>query len=197
MKTRTLILTTLLLIICAKNYAQQSSTEKVEEEQNPHWEPTHNFTVKRLLIFNDRNEVLMEKVESNWYPPSLVFYKRQHIKESLDSLSNTYGIKTKGLQLRAYLSFKYEYHPYATLRPYYTVNYISGDIVIPEDREDVKWMPIKDAVKKTPVESMKMIIEKITTSPDVVWGGTFMVYRKGEEHHARLEEPLFPLFKGN
>lgn len=90
--------------------------------------------------------------------------------------------------------FKYEYHPYATLRPYYTLYYKSGDISIPEGRENVKWMSINEVIENTPVESMKELVKKITECPSVVWGGSFMVYRKGEEHHTRQEEHLFPLF---
>ncbi|WP_350286744.1 hypothetical protein [uncultured Croceitalea sp.] len=191
MKTTLLLGIALFCMVQFQTYSQQSEGEEI---QDTHWKPTHNFTVKRLLIFNKKNELLMEKIESNWYPPSIVFDKRQHIKESVDSLVNGYGIATKNLRLSAYLSFKYEYHPYVTLRPYYSMEYSSGELIVPEGREDVKWMPIDEVMAKTPVEAMKETIKKITEYPRTVWSGTFMVYRKGEEHHTRQEEPMFPLF---
>lgn len=198
----------LVLQFCKKKYKMKKSILllvllglfacKQEENQapnpNPHWEPTHNFSVIRLLILNDQNEVLMGKVESNWYPPSLVFSQRQFLGESLDSLSATYGITTTSPQLRAYFSFKYEYHPYATLRPYYVAHYKDGEINTPEDVEEVQWMPVEQVIKKTPVEAMKEITHQLTTFPDTVWGGSFMVYRKGEEHHTRVVEPFYSLF---
>lgn len=166
---------------------------KSQQQQPQHWEPTHNFTVKRLIILNDKNEILMGKVESNWYTPSLVYDQRQYIRESLDSLSNEYGVEIASPQLRGYFSYKYEYHPYSTLRAYYVAKYSGGDIKVPAEMEEVKWMPIEEAILNTPVHSMKIITEQLLNFPDTIWGGSFMVYREREEHQARLVEPFYPL----
>lgn len=166
---------------------------KSPQPQAQHWDPTHNFTVKRLLILNDKNEILMGKVESNWYTPSLIYDQRQYIKEALDSLSQAYGIQIASPKLRGYFSYKYEYHPYSTLRAFYVAQYQSGDPEVPAGMEAVQWMPIEEAIRKTPVHSMKVITEQLLNFPDTLWGGSFMVYREGEEHQARLVEAFYAM----
>jgi len=165
------------------------------KEQNAHVEPTHNFTVNRLIVLNDKGEVLMGKEEGNWYTLSHVYNERQFIKECLDSLSNEYGITTTTPQLHGYFSYKYEYHPYSTLRSFYVAQYLDGDIKPVGNMTEMKWMSKEDAIALTPVESMKLGIKQILENPDTLWSGSFMIYRKGEHHHARLIEDFYPLFK--
>lgn len=162
--------------------------------EQPHHGASNNITVKRLIVLNDQNEVLMGKVEGGWYTLSHVYNKTQYVNEAMDSLANDYGIKIKDLELRGYFSYKYEYHPYSTLRSFYVAKYVSGNIKPSGEAEEMKWMPIAEAIEKTPVESMKLGTEQILKYPDTLWGASFMVYRKGEHHHARLEEDFYPLF---
>lgn len=180
-----LILLALVLLGCGKEVA--------ETEHQP---PTHNFTVMRLLIVNEQNELLMGQIDSNWYAPSLVYNQRQFIQESLDSLSAAYGVTTSSPILRGYFSFKYAYHPYATLRPYYLAKYQSGALKVPTAMEAVKWMPISEAIANTPVEAMQEIMQQLFNYPASVWGGSFLVYTEGEEHHTRNVEPFYTLFDG-
>lgn len=169
------------------------STCQSETAENHHAEPTHNFTVKRLLIFNNQKEVLMVKEADHWYSPSMLYNDRQFVKEGLDSLANTFGIQIQSPKLRAYLSYKYEYHPYSTLRAYYMADYANGAVKTPPKMQDAKWMPIAEAIEKTPVQSMKDITTQIMEYPDTLWGGSYEVFRIGEEHQARMVEEFYPL----
>lgn len=135
----------------------------------------------------------MVKEEGNWYSPSFVYNQRQYINESLDSLANVFGIDISDIQLKGLFSYKYEYHSYSTLRLYYTAKYEGGDLKTPVGLEDVQWMPINDAIEKTPVFSMKKISEQLFNYPESVWGGSFMVFRIGEEHQSRMVENFYPL----
>lgn len=180
MKKQLLFLITLGLLSC---------------KQDVHQEPTHNFTVHRLIVLNDKGEMLMGKEEGNWYTLANVYDKRQYVKECLDSMANEFGIKITPPQLRGYFSYKYEYHPHSTLRSFYVAQYVSGDLKPAGDMEEMRWMPIEEAIDKTPVEAIKLTKKQILDFPDTLWGGSFMVYRKGEEHHARQVEEFYPLFK--
>lgn len=162
--------------------------------ENGHTEPTHNFTVKRLLILNDNNEVLMGKEAGNWYTPSLIYSDRQYLQEALDSLANAFGVSISTPKLHGYFSYKYEYHPYATLRAYYIAYYDQGAIKATGPMTEVKWMPVDEAISATPVESMKQCITQILQHPDTLWSASFMVFRKGEHHHAKMEGDFYPLF---
>lgn len=186
-----------LLLCCFFLFAtactSQENNEQAEQ-QNPHVAPTHNFTVNRLIVLNDKNEILMGKAAGNWYTLSNVHSNRQFVKESLDSLAHEYGITISSPKLHGYFSYKYEYHPYSTLRGFYVAKYISGEIKAAGEADEVKWMSIDEAIPLIPVESIKVGTKQILDYPDTLWGASFVIYRKGEHHHARMVEEFYPLF---
>ena len=165
-----------------------------KKSQAQHEDPTHNFTVKRLIIINENNEMLMCKEKYVWATPSLVYNGRHYVKEALDSVANAYGVKIKDIQLRGQFSYKYDYHPYATLRNYYVATYVNGELKVPENMDDAKWMPISEAIKKNTVTSIKEITKQIMDFPDAVWGASFMVSRTKGDHPTKMIESFYPLF---
>ncbi|SEM01376.1 hypothetical protein SAMN04487910_3914 [Aquimarina amphilecti] len=160
-----------------------------------HQDPTHNFVVQRIIILNEKNEILMSREENVWATPSLVYNKRQYLKEGLDSLLNEYGVKIKNLELRGQFSYKYDYHPYATLRNYFVATYDSGELKTPNRMDDAKWIPIDQAIEKNSVTSIKEITQQIMKYPNVIWGGSFMVSHVGDNHPTKMIEPFYPLFQ--
>lgn len=167
-----------------------------QQQADVHQGPTHNFTVNRLIVLNDNDEILMGMEDSNWYSLVYLHDRRQFVNEALDSLATAYGIKISPPELRAYVSYKYEYHPYATLRGYYVARYLSGTPKPAGQDTEMRWIPIAEVIELTPVESMKMITKQVLSAPDTLWGASFMVYEVGEEHHTRLVEGFYPLFTG-
>ena len=165
-----------------------------QNDQSTHRDPTHNFTMQRLLILNDKGEMLMCKEDYVWAPPSGMYSQRQYVKEGLDSIAQAYGIKIAAPNLHGYFSYKYDYHPYATLRSYYVADYVSGELKLPSGMDDVKWMPIAEAVAKTTVTSIKQSIQQILEFPDTLWGGSFMVSREKKGHPTKQIEAFYPLF---
>ena len=162
--------------------------------QAQHQDPTHNFTVKRLIIVNDDNEMLMCKEEYVWATPSLVYNERQYINEALDSVANAYGVKIKDIELRGQFSYKYDYHPHATIRNYYVATYAGGALKVPKNMNGAKWMPIAEAIEKTTVTSIQEITKQIIDFPNTVWGASFMVSRTEVDHPTKITVPFHPLF---
>lgn len=165
-----------------------------EENENSHTAPTHNFTVERLIILNDNNEIFMGREQDVWGAPSFPFNERQYVKESIDSLANAYGITISPPELRGYFGFKYEYHPYATRRAFYVAKYEGGTPKIAAPAEEIRWMPLDEVIDNSIVDAWKEIFPKIINYPETVWGASFEVYRDGEEHRTRTVEDFYPLF---
>lgn len=163
--------------------------------ESEHQSLDHNFTIQRLIILNDNNEVLMMREKSVWATPSLLYSKRQFLKEGIDSLANAYGVQIKNLELRGKFSYKYDYQPYATLRDYFVADYSSGQVKIPKGMDDAKWMPLDEAIEQNTVTSIKQITRQIMQYPDVIWGGSFMVSHVGDDHPTKMVEPFYPLSK--
>jgi len=188
------VLPLLLLLSATIGCAQTHDASSESEEESVHWDPTHNFTVMRLIILNDRGEMLLGSEQDVWAQPSLVFESRQFLKENLDSLAAEYGIKIDSPKLHGYFSFKYEYHPYATMRSYFVANHVSGDIKNPERYDELEWMPIAEAIDKITVPAIKQITKQIIDYPNTLWGGSLMVSRDGKAHPTVPTEPFYPLF---
>ncbi len=159
-----------------------------------HQDPTHNFTVQRLIIVNDANEMLMMREKHVWAPPSSVFNDRAFLTVSMDSLAAAYGIQIGDIELRGQFVYQYDYHPYATIRNYYVANYTSGAIRIPEGVDDVQWIPIQQAIDRNSVPSIKSSVAQIIKNPDFVWGGSFMVSHVGDDHPTKQVGAFYPLF---
>ncbi|MEM9929934.1 MAG: hypothetical protein AAF840_08960 [Bacteroidota bacterium] len=163
------------------------------EQEHVHGAPTHNFTVHRLLIINDQNEMLMMREQHVWAPPSHLFDQRQYIREGLDSLAAAYGVTISTPQLRGQFSFKYDYHPYATIRNYYVARYESGTLQIPPGEDEAQWVPVPEAIARNSVTAIKQICDQIVSNPDAVWGGSFMVSHVGDDHPTEMVGGFYPL----
>jgi len=166
-----------------------------ESNQNPHQNPTHNFAVHRLIILNDNNEMLMCREQHVWATPSFVYKDRQYVKEGLDSLATAYGITIKNAELRGQFSYKYDYHPHATLRHYYVARYVNGEVKVPEKMEEAKWVSIPEAIELNTVTAIKEITQQIIAFPEAVWGASFLVSHVGDEHPTSRVEAFYPLFQ--
>jgi len=192
MKTKITVVTALTFFLFQMNWAQQTSTN--ESQENSHRDPTHNFTMQRLIIINENNEMLMCREDYVWANPSGMYSERQFIRESLHSIASTYGIKISEPKLHGQFSYKYDYHPFSTIRNYYVAKYVSGELKVPEGLDEAKWMPIPEAIEKTTVTAIQQSIKQIIDFPDTVWGSSFMVFRQQKGHPTKQIDGFYPLF---
>ncbi|WP_375578638.1 hypothetical protein ABWH96_16655 [Marivirga tractuosa] len=159
--------------------------------------PPSNQTIIRLTIVNDNNEILMRKTQYGWMTPAVYFTERQNIHEVLDSLTAVYGIKTSVPDLRGLFTYKYEFKSTADMRQLYVANYESGTLKPSTNEEEVYWMPIKDALIKleSTVPSLKQITEQTIDHPNILWGASYILYRKNGNLSSKIEEGFYPLMK--
>lgn len=153
-----------------------------------------NFTLQRLIIQNDAGEILMEQYEQGWSPPSMYSNTRQSVKESMDSLALSLGIKISKLELRAYPTYKFAYHDQVSLRSYFVAKYKEGDLITPKGAKSIKFMPMEEALPKISVEAIKLITKQVVEFPEKVWGGSFLISENGELHETLVLEEFYPLF---
>lgn len=187
MKNFICLLLLLSLISC-------NQREEDNQGQASHQNLNENFTINRLIIINDNNEMLMMREQHVQVPPSYLYSQRQFVKEGLDSLANAFGMQISSPELRGQFSFKYDYQPYATLRNYYVAKHLSGEVIVPEGADEAKWLPVEEAIETTSVTAIKQITERIISAPNVVWGGSFLVSHVGEDHPTKIVEDFYPLF---
>ena len=189
-----LILVTLFNITTQAQLNQSSheNDHSEEQEESTFVKPDGNFSVHRLFIVNDNDEIL---ITDDWFTPSFIHSERQYLTEALDSLATAYGVTIEEPQLRALLSYKYEYHDDATIRCFYVAKYVCGTPKTPEGMTNARWLPIKEVAKRNHVRSIGDGILKIFENPNVVWGGSFMIWHEGELHGSNVVEDFYPLFE--
>lgn len=167
--------------------------------------PVDNYTVQYLLIFNKKNELLMMKNDLGWHTLAVRSNKPQSIKETMDSLAGSLGIKINQLKIAGVYTHKFEGlpdHPEVSLRTHYTARLIENEsseslkngIKSGLPGIEYKWVPKQEALSKLHFDFLRLQTEPILKKPEKVWGGTFLiVWEDGILKSTRVVEPIYPL----
>lgn len=161
--------------------------------------PPSNQTVMRLTIVRDNDKILMRKTQYGWMTLAVYYEERQTIHEALDSISKAYGIVISKPSLKGLFTYKYDFKTTADMRQLYLAYYESGDIKSPTEDEEVFWMPIEEALEKlgTMVPSLKQMTKQIIEHPNILWGGSFILFEENGKMNSRVEEDFYALMKVN
>lgn len=168
----------------------------------PHYKRKDNFTVLRVIIVNDKNQLLLCNDQGVWGMPWVNLTKRQYLNESIDSMANEYGIEISNLELRGQFCFKYDYKPNVTFRNYYVAQHKSGSIQLPKNTleskfQEVAWLDQSEALEKLGVTAFKEITKQILENPKTLWGASFMVSHTDTDHPTKLVEEFYSLAELN
>ncbi len=165
--------------------------------QNNIPEPS-NQTIIRLIIVKDSNKILMRATENGWMTPAVYFVERQNIRETLESLANSYGVKINEPRLGGLFTYKYEFKATADMRQHFVAEYKSGELKAPNEKEKVEWMPFDESLKKLSetVPSLGEQTKQILSYPETLWGGSFLLSRANGKLSSKVEEPFYDLKSG-
>ena len=188
------ILTALLFFACGQSLSAQDTSKIVPKKQVI--KRADNYTIQRLIVFNDKKEILMEKYWGGWQTPALRSNQNQSLREGLDSMATAMGISTEPVKLAGIITYKYEGlpdHKEVSYRTHYTAKYKSGNPIKTKDKE-YHWLPIKEALEKISMEALKIETTQIVNNPKVVWGGSFLLtYKDDKLQTLKLVEEFYPL----
>jgi hypothetical protein len=194
MKLMKFILTTLLFFACGQFLSAQDTSKIVPKKQVI--KRADNYTIQRLIIFNNKKEILMEKYWGGWQTPALRSNQNQSLKEGLDSMATAIGISIEPVKLAGIITYKYEGlpdHKEVSYRTHYTAKYKSGEPIKTKDKE-YHWLSIKEALEKISMEALKIETTQIVNHPKVVWGGSFLLtYKDDKLQTLKLVEDFYPL----
>ncbi len=191
--------TVIYLLITTVLFSCKVSNETTKEEI-PHYLRKDNFTVLRVIIKNDNNQILMIGGKDWWGMPYVNLSKRQFLKEAIDSMAVEHGIDIENIEFRGQFCFKYDYKPNMTFRNYYVAQYKSGEIKVPKNTledefERIEWVDELEAIERNGNTGIKEITRHILNNPNEVWGGSFMVSHTEDDHPTKMVESFYPLFQ--
>lgn len=153
-----------------------------------------NYSFMKLYVTNDSGEVLLLGSGDSWEITGARYNDTLSIHDFVDWMGQRMGIKIKNIRLRGLLTFHYTYRSNPTLMHYYTAEYKSGDLVLPEGCEGIKWVNKNETLKLIPFEEMNKIIEKINEC-DYLFGGSLGITKDSitQKRNSRVIEPFYRL----
>jgi len=156
-----------------------------------------NYTILRLLMVNQQGEILLAKYKTGWLTPSLRYNENQSIKGALDSLARAFGYEVTVPQLRAMVTFQFDFKPVVSIRTHYAAHISGGKLKSPKDVAEVKWVSKKEAEmlmslpETQAVDAIRVTTMQILNHPETIWGGSFWVPETGTA--CTMLEPFYPV----
>ncbi len=182
---KNIILLSFIILLGVQSFAQETGHD--------------SYTIQRLIIYNQKGEVLLEKHKNGWMTPALRHNFKKPIKDGLESLAAEFGLKIETPKLAGIFMFISEYNPKSSFRQHYTSNLIDGELKLPEGKLDAKWFAPYKAIEMMSPPDAKIIFavrdmtKQIFDYPHIVWGGTFALWREDEITKYKTLENFYPL----
>jgi hypothetical protein len=157
-------------------------------------EKTDNYSFMKLYVTNENGEVLLLGGGDSWEITGARYNDSLSVKDFVNWMGERMGIKIKNIRLRGLLTFHYAWRSNPTLMHYYTAEYESGNIVLPEGCEEIKWVKNDETSKLIPYEEMNKIILKINEC-DYLFGGSFRIEKnpKTKKRNSKVIESFYRL----
>ncbi|HQW12171.1 MAG TPA: hypothetical protein PLP06_08490 [Saprospiraceae bacterium] len=160
-----------------------------------------NYTIQRLIIFNDENDILLEKGIAGWMTPALRSNENQSLKEGFEGLAKSIGISLLVERLAGVYTYQFvglPDHREVSYRTHYTAKYLSGTIIQPkEDGRAYRWMPIASAIDSISNAALKSETNQIIQYPGTIWGGAFLFTYRDDKFESILMTEDFYSLSGN
>ena len=180
-----LIFATFLMIMSAAVFSQDTETD--------------SYTIQRLIIYNQRGEILLEQHINGWMTPALRHNTKTSTNEGLAKLALEFGLKVSTPKLVGNFMFIPAYKPTSSFRQHYVCTLVEGDLTLPEGKLDAKWFAPHTAIEMMSLPDTKLIFavrdmtEQILKYPHIIWGGTFALWKEDEITKYRTTENFYPI----
>lgn len=153
-----------------------------------------NYSFMKLLVANEKGEILLLGNEDELEITGARYNDTLSVKEFVGWMAGRMGIKVKNIRLRGLLTFHYEWRSNPTLMHYYTAEYESGDLILPDGCEKIEWVKLSKSAGLIPYDEMNRIIWKINEC-EYLFGGSFRIWKDSATQRRESEfiEPFYRL----
>lgn len=152
-------------------------------------------TFHRMLILNKENKVLVVKIKNKdfWVTPGLYQNSKQSIKQGIDSIAATYGIKVSEIVLRGIYGLKNPSQNYFSTRNIFVMKTNATDLILPEIIGKVLWLDVSDAVKRINIPHINDFIIDVFKFPNNVRSGTIERFENNGKLESRIIEEFYTI----
>ncbi len=158
-----------------------------------------SYTIQRLIIYNSKGEVLLEKNDFGWMTPALRHNSKTTISDGLMRLASEFGLKISSPKIAGIFMFMTDYKPISQFRQHYYSNVIDGKLKVPENKTDAQWFSVSKAIEMMSLPDTKapLVIRDMTKQllyyPEIVWGGTYLLSKKEGKIEYKTIENFYPI----
>lgn len=153
-----------------------------------------NYSFMKLLVTNDKGEILLLGDKDGLEITGARYNDTISVKEFVHWIGDRMGIQIKNIRLRGLLTFHYVWRSNPTLMHYYTAEYRSGELILPEGCEKIEWVDRSKSSELIPFDEMNKIIWKINDC-EYLFGGSFRIWKNPitEKRESEFMEPFYKL----
>ena len=158
-----------------------------------------SYTIQRLLIYNYKGEVLLEKNDFGWMTPALRHNSKTTIKTGLMNIASEFGVEVSSPKIAGVFMFISDYKPISQFRQHFSCNIVGGQLKVPINKKDAQWFSINKAIEMMSLSSTKapLVIRDMTKQllyyPEIIWGGTFILSKNADKISYKTIEEFYPM----
>lgn len=155
--------------------------------------PLDNYVIKRLIVCNDNDELIVVKYGGTWNIPALRFNQSESYNQALSNLAKEMGVEISKPKIAGIFSFTYDFNSQSALRMFYVTNYKSGKLKTKSGWNDIKWINKKEFLKLKNQDVYSLMASKIVENVSIVWGGAFSLYKENNKVKFDITEEFYPI----
>jgi hypothetical protein len=180
------LLLSIIILVGLKSFAQETGND--------------SYTIQRLIIFNEKGEILLQKYENGWMTPALRHNTEVTTNEGLLNLATDFGLKVCTPQLQGIFMYFHSDNKKPSFRQHYSSKLISGELKTPEGILNAKWFSPSEAIEKMLIPEAKIITavgdmtKHILNYPTIIWGGSYLLIKEeGKKTQSQVIENFYPI----
>ncbi len=180
-----ILLLSFIILLGLKSFAQETGND--------------SYTIQRLLIYNEKGEILLEKNDFGWMTPALRHNSKTTIIDGLNDLASEFDLKISSPKISGIFMFMSDYKPISQFRQHYSCSIVDGQLKVPENKKDAQWFTVSKAIEMMSLPDTKapLVIRDMTKQllyyPEIIWGGTFLLSKKEGKISYKTTENFYPL----
>tara|TARA_R110002033_G_scaffold49951_4_gene96875 strand:+ start:153 stop:716 length:564 start_codon:yes stop_codon:yes gene_type:complete len=160
-----------------------------------------SYTIQRLIIFNEKGEVLLQKHKNGWMTPALRHNTEVTINKGLLALATDFGLEVSIPQLQGIFMYFHSDNKKPSFRQHYSCKLITGELKTPKGALNVNWFSLNEVVKKMLIPDAKIVssvgeaTKQIFDYPNIIWGGSYMLVKGNGKTKSQMIENFYPIGK--
>lgn len=152
-------------------------------------------TFHRMLIINSEQKMLVVKIKNKdvWVTPGLYQNSKQSIKQGLDSIAETYGLKIYDIKFKGMYGLKDASKNYFSTRNIFVIKTDSNHSKLPEILDNALWLNVDEVIECINIPHINFFIEDVFKHRNSIRFGTVEKFKVAGKSIIKITEEFYSL----